>query len=342
MQSLKPFFNNIICGDALEVLKTFPDESVDCVVTSPPYWTLRDYGVAGQLGLEPSLPVYLMRLGEVFDEVKRVLKNDGTCWVNLGDTFSNSTKGSGGFGEMGDAAYSRVNKRASFHSSTAFDFGLPEKCLAQLPARFAIELCQRGWILRNEIIWWKPNAMPESVRDRLVIDYEKLFFFVKQKHYWFDQDAVREPHNAKNRQAAIREAEKLGYDRTMSYKQWYFEKRQPRDWNAKKKSLVLGKNLLRGIPKPWLVHPLGRAKRCVWAIPTNSFDGEHYATYPPQLVETPIKAGCPKGGIVLDPFIGSGTTALVARKLGRKYIGIDLNRQYVKLAKQRLRAAANG
>jgi site-specific DNA-methyltransferase (adenine-specific) len=197
-------------------------------------------------------------------------------------------------------------------------------------------MINRGWILRNEIIWWKPNAMPDGAKDRFTIDFEKVFFFVKNRNYWFDLDSVRVPHSKEQRAAAKTEAKKLGYSGSASYKEWYFNQRDKRDWVGGRHDLYRGRLAARGMPRTRLLHPLGRAKRCVWTIPTKPFTDNHFAVYPPALIETPIKAGCPVGGIVLDPFIGSGTTAIVAKKLRRQYIGIDLNPKYVRMAKKRL------
>jgi DNA modification methylase len=213
---------------------------------------------------------------------------------------------------------------------------LPGKCLLQIPARFAVAMIERGWILRNEIIWHKPTAMPDGAKDRFTVDFEKVFFFVKQRRYWFDLDSVREPHREHYKVAALKQAEKMGCRANTSYKDWYFKRRKKFDWVGGKHNLLMRKLAARSVAKTKLIHPLGRAKRCVWSIATRPFFENHFATYPSDLIETPIKAGCPKGGIVLDPFIGSGTTALVAKKLGRNFIGIDLNLQYVRIAKKRL------
>ena len=175
-------------GDSLEVLRTFPDESVDCVVTSPPYWALRDYGVAGQLGLEPTFQEYISKLCDIFNEVKRVLKKEGTCFVNLGDTYSGNKEGKTD-NKVSD--YLKENSTGIHKKAT-----ITEKCLCQIPSRFAIEMCERGWILRNRLIWHKPNCMPSSVDDRFTVDYEDIFFFVKSRKYYFDMDSIREPHTS--------------------------------------------------------------------------------------------------------------------------------------------------
>ena len=295
----------IIQGNSLDVLKTLPDESVDCVITSPPYWALRDYGCEGQLGLEPTFQEYIDKLCNIFDEVKRVLKKEGTCWVNIGDTYSatggqqvNQTvsKGSGFNWEEGKAQKKR--KLAD---------GVLEKSLCQIPSRFAIEMTNRGWILRNEIIWHKPNCMPSSATDRFTVDFEKVFFFVKSKKYYFEQ--ILEPYESEPSESD-RSRNKAGekYNGTGLFSEG------ERDYYSKG----------------------GRNKRTVWSITTKGFSEAHFATYPEALVEPMIKSGCPLGGIVLDPFSGSGTTGRVAIDNGRDYIGIELNEEYIKIQEKRL------
>jgi len=311
-QSISHFLNQILCGDAQQVLRRLPDESVDCVVTSPPYWALRDYGVQGQLGLEANFEEYIEALCRVFDQVQRVLKSSGTCFVNLGDTYS-TRNGTG---------WSNFLKGKRFKSSkppfTTKRPGttLPGKSLMQIPSRFAIKMSRRGWILRNEIIWWKPNAMPSSAKDRFTVDYEKVFFFVKSRYYFFNQQF--EP---------VRDRKRL--------------ERKLVNPTSPKKRHVAPSPINTINPKTAEASRLrilknGRNKRCVWPIATRPFADEHFAVYPPELIETPIKAGCPKRGVVLDPFVGSGTTAVIARTLERKFIGIDLNPEYVKMAQRRL------
>lgn len=280
--------DRILCGDAIYILKTFPKDSVDCVVTSPPYWQQRDYGVSGQLGSEATFDEYIHNLCAVLDEVKRVLKPCGTAWVNLGDTYTTKQRRN----------------------------GMPTKCLLQLPSRFALAMIHRGWTLRNEIIWHKPNCMPEGVKDRFTVDFEKLFFFVKASRYRFRQQF--EPFRSKD-------GVKRPLPRTSGKKKQMY---------GETKSSVINPKTAAASHRRTLI--CGRNKRCVWTIPTRPFAGNHFATFPPALIETPIKAGCPSGGIVLDPFMGSGTTALVARSLGRRFIGIDFNPAYVEMARKRL------
>jgi DNA modification methylase len=311
---IKSFINKIIWGDALKTLKRFSDESVDCVVTSPPYWALRDYGVKGQIGLESSVEEYLEKLLAVFDEIKRVLKPSGTAWINFGDTYANSTKGGQRNKPQGNM-YDSLTRRATMPKLKT-DLNIRAKSLCLIPERFAVGMIEQGWVLRNEIIWHKPNAMPQSVKDRFTVDFEKIFFFVKERKYYFRQQF--EP--LKNPQELLRR-----YSNP-------FEKHIYRKLNGRSyKNLESIKRSQMEILKK------GRKKRCVWSIGTGISNGSHFAVYPPRLVETPIKAGCPEGGIVLDPFIGSGTTALVAKKLGREYIGIDLNPEYVRIAKDRIK-----
>ncbi len=308
------FTNKIICGDSLKVLKTISDESVDCVITSPPYWALRDYGVKGQIGLETSIDEYLEKLLLIFDEVKRVLKPSGTCWINFGDTYANTSKGGQTNKPQGNIFDSHAERSVIPKIKT--NLGIPAKSLCLIPSRFAIGMIERGWILRNEIIWHKPNAMPQSVTDRFTVDFEKMFFFVKSQHYYFKRqyEPLKNPSELKRRYANPFE----------NHRYWRFDR-------TAKKSLKMLKISQSEILRR------GRNKRCVWSIGTGTSVGGHYAVFPPRLVETPILAGCPKNGIVLDPFVGSGTTALFAQKLNRKYIGIELKFAYAGLAKSRLK-----
>lgn len=311
--NLRKQLNKIICGDSLSVLKKFPDESIDCVVTSPPYWALRDYNVDGQIGLESSIEEYLEKLLAVFAEVRRVLKPSGTCWVNFGDTYANKTKG-GHRNKLQKNMFDSLTRRATF-PKLKVNLRIPSKSLCLIPPRFAIGMVDQGWILRNEIIWHKPNAMPQSVRDRFTVDFEKMFFFVKERKYYFQRqyEQLKNPERLKRRLLNPQKAHK----QTDSY--WFSARPE-----------ISEKQRLQMLER-------GRNKRCVWTIGTTSFAGHHFAVYPPKLIETPIKAGCPESGIVLDPFIGSGTTAVVAKQLGRNFIGIELNPFFVEMGKQRLK-----
>jgi len=268
--------NKIICGDALQVLQSFPSESIDCCITSPPYWNLRDYESVGQLGREKTYTEYLDKLVEIFNEVKRTLKNTGSLWVVIADSYTK------------------------------------QKNLANVPERFCIDMVDKAkWTLRSKIIWWKRNATPHSAKDRFTPDYEYVLFFTKSaKGYYFKTQY--EPHNPKYE---FRYKSPFGGKRNKSG-QGAFNYSEPR------------------FLKP---NPLGRIKRCVWDVPVETLSEIHFATYPRKLIETPILATCPEDGIVLDPFMGSGTTALVAVKNFRKFIGIELNQKNVELAYTRLR-----
>jgi len=297
--------NKIYCGEAIKVLKEFPDNFVDCVVTSPPYWALRDYGVKEQIGLEEHFNDYIKKLCDIFDEVKRVLKEEGTCWVNLGDTYY--TKSGSSFLNDSLNTNKRIKELGINKANAIRGRGLlKSKNLTLTPFRFAIEMQNRGWIIRNVIIWHKPNCMPTSVKDRFTTDFEYLFFLVKNKKYYFNQQ--REPH------------------KTESIKRTNYQ------WNGTrvKGSSFSGMNIKK------MCHPKGRNKRCVWNISTGSYKGAHFAVYPEKLIEIPILAGSPKEGIILDPFIGSGTTGVVAKKLNRRFLGIDINKKYCQLANKRI------
>lgn len=298
------YLNKIVQGDCLELMRELPDGSVDCVITSPPYWGLRDYGVNGQLGLESTHKEYITKLCNIFDEVKRVLKKPGTCWVNIGDTYASG----------GGKGVEQSMKRRLATTTGAYPDNSPNsklrntmgKCLVGIPERFRLEMTDnRGWTLRNTIIWHKPSCMPSSVSDRFTVDFEYLYFFVKQRKYYFEQQ--KEPTVSKDNIVRNRDITKLNNTPGRS------------KMNGLKENKYDFKN-----------------KRCVWKIPTRPFPEAHFAVYPPALIETPIKAGCPKGGIVLDPFMGAGTTALVALKLNCQFIGFELNQEYVDMANKRI------
>lgn len=296
----------LLLGDALETLRTLPAESVDCCVTSPPYFGLRDYGIEGQYGLEASPAEYVETMRAVFAEVRRVLAKDGTCWINVGDSYA-YPPGSAGRQGNGQRA-NRTFTAEGLRGTTA----LPPKNLLMIPARVAIALQDDGWILRNDIIWSKPNAMPESIRDRLSTRYEHVFLLARSERYWFDLDAIREPTTggAHARSAAANAR-----------------------WIGKTREANLG---MSGAPSK----TLGALKETrnpgdVWSISTQPYPEAHFAVFPAELPIRCIKAGCKPGGTVLDPFSGSGTTGDAARRLGRKYVGVDLNPEYHDLAVKR-------
>ena len=311
--------NKIICGDALEVLKTLDNESIDSCITSPPYYGLRDYGVEGQLGLERTYNEYITKLCVIFEEVKRVLKREGTIWVNIGDSYSTSHEQGTTDEKMGWKSGSIGGKNQKKHGR-ANGGDIQNKSLMQIPARFAIEMSRRGWILRNEIIWYKPSCMPASVTDRFTVDFEKIFFFVKTKNYWFDSEIVKED--------AVDPESYSGRRKRYAPNMYFADKK-----NYARAGSIGENGIDLGVGK---TYPK-RNKRCVWTINPKPNPLAHFATYPEELIETPVKAGCPLGGIIIDPFMGSGTTGLVAKKLNRKYLGIELNPEYIKIAEDRLR-----
>lgn len=403
--------NKIIQGDALEELQRLEDQSINMCMTSPPYWALRDYGVEGQLGLEPTFNEYINKLCDIFDEVKRVLRDDGTCWVNIGDTYYGSGKGAGGDPDKSKESsqmptdwkrpsrdnYDKMSASkeclfcgkeikkgitSQFCNHTCLnkmgnDFRsqnrqLPDKCLTMIPMRFAIEMVNRGWILRNTIIWRKRNCMPSSVKDRFTIDFEYVFFFSKKKKYYFE-------------------------DQREGHKEYFKDVSTVKSFGG---SSHVGGNIANRKDRP-IVHTIGRNKRTVWTINPRPFSEAHFAVYPEELCVTPIKAGCPEfvckkcgnpkvmdierevihnrinkrkdanvrldsleripsdwkpkeekfkgfkptcscnveftGGIVLDPFFGAGTTGVVALKQSKKFIGIELNKEYIEIANKRLK-----
>jgi site-specific DNA-methyltransferase (adenine-specific) len=337
MYNINEIKNTIVQGNVLNVLKQMPEKSINMVVTSPPYWGLRNYNTnpqiwdgsencehewkseiirkrtdgdkpgksskiashrpndtvnrpdiintyctkcgawKGELGNESSYELYIKHLIQIFNEVKRVLTDDGTCWVNLGDSYV----------------------RNNCHN-------IKDKSLIGIPDRFKIGMIDNEWICRNDIIWHKPNAMPESVRDRFTDDYERIFFFTKNKKYYFEQqkEPVCDSYNGKRGSGKTRK---------------------------KLQSAMCGDT--NDVVKIYQ----DRNKRCVWSINTQSFKEAHFAVYPEQLIETPIKAGCPENGIVMDIFMGSGTTGLVSRRLNRNYIGIELNPEYIEIAEKRIK-----
>jgi DNA modification methylase len=300
----------IICGDCLDVLKTLPAESVNCCVTSPPYWGLRDYGVDGQIGLEETPEAYVARLVDVFREVRRVLKDDGTLWLNLGDTY---------WGGKGTNGTSRAMRTAADRGWTQSP-GTPvqtirpqdrrhpvikTKDLVGIPWRVAFALQADGWYLRQDIIWHKPNPMPESVRDRCTKAHEYLFLLSKAPRYWFDHDEMTEPAAYGANGSRFDIGKTLGHQggRTST---------KPRTEDGT------------------------RNRRDVWTVATKPYAEAHFATFPPDLIRPCVCAGCPVGGVVLDPFAGAGTTGLVALEEGRDFLGIELNPEYVALAEKRL------
>jgi len=308
----------ILCGDCLDVIKTLPAESVNCCVTSPPYWGLRDYGVDGQIGLEETPDAYVSRLVEVFREVRRVLKDDGTLWLNLGDSYATGAGKVGncpGGGKQGEkwagyrGGHDKDPKAAGVGPMTQPNrmpiAGLKPKDLVGIPWMVAFALRADGWYLRQDIIWHKPNPMPESVRDRCTKAHEYLFLLSKSPRYYFDHDEMLEEADRANHR------ESPGVRRTPPGSADHTGFRNGRHYET-------------------------RNKRDVWSVPVQPFNEAHFATFPPDLIRPCVRAGCPAGGTVLDPFAGAGTTGLVALEEGRNFLGIELNPDYVTLIEKRL------
>lgn len=363
--------NKIYNLDCLDGLKLLPNDSIDMLITSPPYWGLRDYNGKdkiwdedktcehewyenvkkpdggqgslsanvgankndfnnmrdhnivshfcskcgawkGQLGLEPTFDLYIKHMVNIFEEVKRILKPTGTCWVNLGDTYAGSNKG----------AWSNKNNQKETYvpdKRYAIKDTVTKKSLVGIPDRFKIAMIDNGWICRNDIIWHKPNAMPSSVKDRFTVDYERLFFFTKTGKYFFEQQ--KEPMKTKDTSNPRGSKGVLGQQNA----------------GRRKKQDMLGRSDYTGFNARYEApKDLMRNKRCVWEINTQPFKDAHFAVYPEKFVEIPIKAGCPENGVVLDVFAGSGTTGLVAKKNNRNYILFEINKEYCEMAENRV------
>lgn len=389
----------ILTGDAVNMLRTLPDESVNCCVTSPPYWGLRDYGVDGQIGLEETPGAYVSRLVEVFAEVRRVMKDDGTLWLNLGDSYAASTKTTGRndadtrnawhykvgiasaphrANDGGGQTHVRQSKHkrprtlngggcASWSSREetvkVASRGLKPKDLVGIPWRVAFALQADGWYLRQDIIWHKPNTMPESVTDRCTKAHEYIFLLTKSARYWYDAEAIQEP--IADSTAGDSRLYRDGYDTGRPERGFPGSAQHgsgllvPKSWKGSE--FHDGKNLINhpnvGMKRsgnkerkqrtcagvlnigaqagsvPW--EGLTRNRRSVWTITTKPYKDAHFATFPPELPRICIMAGCPVGGVVLDPFAGSGTTGAVAIELGRRAVLIELNEKYVDMIKRR-------
>lgn len=391
--------NTIYNEPCLETLKRMQDKSIDCVITSPPYWQLRDYGYDGQWGLEPTFNEYLEHLWELMAEIHRVLKDEGTCWVNLGDTYARGTRPK----TNNNQTLRDTNNKIEPDTKPDYD-GL-NKCLLLIPHRFAIGCIDRGWILRNDIIWAKPNGMPESVTDRFTKKHEYIFFFVKQEKYYFDLDAIREKtktiskstsnntkygdiENEKNHRQGMHKdrgnniilkrynlpnqkefvdflrsktsakylAENSGLSLSMvehwfRYDQSGFSYPSVEDWNACKDFVDdwgeefskydqmlnditietddINKNIDKG-KNPGSVSDF-------WEVTTKASSDSHYASYNTDLIKKPILAGCPEGGIIYDPFMGTGTTAVASLRANRNFIGSEMSTEYIKICEANIK-----
>lgn len=300
-------------GDAAEILKTLPQGSVDMCVTSPPYYGLRDYGEQRQIGIEQTPDEYIARLVEVFDEVYRVLKKDGTLWLNIGDSYAGSGKGPMSLQVTGNGKNKELyNKDSRIYEVPKKWDGIKPKDLIGIPWMLAFALRARGWYLRSDIIWYKTNCLPESAKDRPTKTYEHIFLLAKSRNYYFDYKAIQEP---------IKEVSRERYKRGRSANGKYVGTQGIS--NAKENSYDFDQQF--------------RRKRDVWEVSTNSYKmDEHFAMFPERLIEPCILAGSKVGGVVLDPFFGSGTTGAVAKRFGRDFIGIDLNARYLEKAKERI------
>lgn len=307
--------HQILVGDCIEMMRTLPDKSVHTCVTSPPYFALRDYGVDGQIGLEGSPREFIDRLVLVFREVHRVLRDDGTLWVNMGDSYAGTGKSGGGAqGERWDECGADTAGPRGGKWSPA-PRGWKQKDLIGMFWRLAFALQDDGWYLRQDIIWHKPNPMPESVRDRCTKAHEYLFLLSKSPKYYFDWKTMQEPAETRPR------GDSHSFARNTATTPPPGTPRQHRE----------------GRPK--VAHQGTRNKRSVWSVATHPYKGAHFATFPPDLIQPCILAGAPRGGLVLDPFGGAGTTALVAMQEGRRSVLCELNPKYAALARARLDAA---
>lgn len=306
----------ILQGDCIEMMKTMEDESVDCVVTSPPYWGLRDYGVEGQIGLEPTLDEHIKKMVEVFREVKRVLKKGGTVWLNYGDCYATTPNGKSAAAYKKDKSDDRCFRDKPFSTIGGV---LKNKDLCMIPARLAIALQEDGWWIRSKIIWSKTNPMPESVKDRPANSYEEIFLLTKSPKYFYNAEAVKEPVKESTQKRLAQDIEnQKGSDR--AHAGGKINGNMKAVGHMTKDDEITHRNL-----------------RNVWVIGTKPFKEAHFATFPPELAEKCIKAGCPKDGVVFDPFGGAGTTGLVANQLQRDAILIELNSEYIDISDKRIK-----
>ena len=393
----------ILQGDAIKQLQKLDDKSINTCITSPPYWGLRDYGENNQLGLEETPEEFVDNLVKVFREVKRVLRDDGTFWLNLGDSYARTGGDSSKKGRHWD---DRKNNPNTGHNRYAKDIGLKQKDLVGIPWRVALALQQDGWYLRQDIIWHKPNPMPESVKDRCTKAHEYIFLLSKSPKYYFDNEAIKEDcitkskqtnkknthgkyetkeNEAKNRQGIhsnrgdklIEVRTKLPMQKDLvdflrskttakilanstdipltKIEHWFrydetgFAYPTIEDWNKVKEFIDDWSNEFNLIDEALtyyelktdeVIHTNKKNKRSVWTVSTKSFKGAHFATFPMDLIEPCVLAGCPEDGVVLDPFAGSGTTGIVAVNNKRNACLIDLSSEYIEIAKKRIKEQA--
>ena len=328
--------NTIINGNSLEVLKSLPDNSIDCCVTSPPYYALRDYGCDGQIGLEETPEKYIESLCDVFSEVRRVLTPEGTLWLNIGDSYNGNK-----VGNTEVVKNKKVSESNDFHKKLWS--GAKPKDLIGIPWMLAFALRSQGWYLRQDIIWHKPNPMPESVTDRCTKSHEYIFLLSKSQRYYFDYEAIQEEATGYDGRKDTMMKGSKKYDTQImpnqsvqsmaknGHERWKFKSKNCQYDGQRPNSMHLAREA--GMSDE--VYPV-RNKRDVWQVNTKPCKEAHFATYPFELIKPCILAGCPENGIVLDPFMGSGTTAIVARSLNRNYLGVELNPEYIKIAHKRL------
>lgn len=329
--------SQIIIGDAQTELTHLPSESINCCITSPPYFGLRDYGVDGQIGLEQNVDEYINKLRNVFGEVFRILKPNGTLWLNIADSYAGSGKGRNNDGSIPSSIYRCKEKTVKGRiSGTLLKNSTSEykpKDLMGIPWRVAFALQSDGWYLRQDIIWHKTNCMPESVRDRCTRSHEYIFLLSKSRRYYYDYEAIREPcvgfdkssPRGSKGTATPNSGRRKGNRKTFRGGGTYTK------GQSFYNSTTVNNDSVGNTPNNSGL----RNKRDVWSIATSGYKDAHFATFPPKLIEPCVLAGCPQGGIILDPFLGSGTTGEVAIKCGRRFIGIELNPMYARLAAER-------
>lgn len=307
----------VLNGDALTMLKALPSESVNCIVTSPPYYGLRDYGHDGQIGLEQTPQEFIGKLVDVFHECRRVLTKDGTCWVNMGDSYASGGR------TYRDADEKLQSRGMSVRPKDAQ--GIKPKDLLGIPWRLAFALQDDGWYLRQDIIWAKPNPMPESVRDRCTKAHEYIFMLTKSPKYWYDAQAISESASPLS-------------NMTGGPMSGFNVKHCPNNAQPSKKQDALGKSTYTGFNERYASSGgvQTRNARSVWVVAPEPYPGAHFAVFPAEIPKRCILAGCPENGVVLDPFAGSGTTLAVAVSLGRQAIGLELNPEYVALIRERM------
>jgi DNA modification methylase len=313
----------LLCGDCLALLRKIPSNSVNCCVTSPPYFGLRDYGMDGQIGLEQTPDEYISKLVEVFREVKRVLRDDGTLWLNLGDSYAGSGRGLMGDGTPSDRGNAKqgTNRGTTVGVFTKPDTtGLKQKDLIGIPWRVAFALQADGWYLRQDIIWHKPNPMPESVKDRCTKAHEYIFLLSKSPKYYFDSEAIKEPYSDSYLKDKRHGNAKTKHENWKDYSSQGTNVQTPTQLHDNMFSKDLG---------------TGKNKRSVWTVTTKPFKGAHFATFPPDLIEPCVLAGCPENGVVIDPFNGAGTVGVVSFKNNRNYVGVELNPEYCRITVER-------